>query len=128
MNNQARNLFAPEQWKAACDRITRQNYPDWIDHFNNKLVSDVQRGRLDPNRFYPISKLTALSTAYGFQDDELVICRVSANTMKEHNPGYKLPVGFWGGCEQPVKTLLAVRMNPEKFSGLMGMYNRGKAA
>ena len=116
-------LFA-EEANHQVERMTGKTVELWNERFKARLVQDVSRGKFNPNAFYPTSKMNAICRHYGFIGDDVVFVRVPTELLVRDNPGFKPPTAFYKGMTQPVATMVAVRLNPDKYSALLGMYGK----
>ena len=105
-------------------RITGRSVDDWEAKVRGRLINDVSRGRVDPSSFFPLSELNPLCKKYGFMDDDLIFCRVDSEIVERYNPGYVAPQASFNGGRTTVKTVIAVRLCPNKYSELMGLYGK----
>ena len=116
-------LFA-EEANQQVERMTGKTVEFWNERFKARLVQDVSRGKFNPNAFYPTSKMNAICRHYGFIGDDVVFVRVPTDLILRDNPGFQPPTAFYKGMTQPVATMVAVRLNPNKYSALLGMYDK----
>ena len=109
------------------ERITGKPMHYWLGRFKERLVSDVQLGRLDPRGHYPMTKVVGMCSVYGFGADDLIYQRVETEKVMRDNLGYVPPTGYFKGFQQPVATVVAARLNPEKYAELETLYGKVKS-
>lgn len=117
-----------EEWRDAVKRITGRTMDEWDKRHKARIVNDISKGKLDPSRWIPISRITPFCTLYALGDDDLVVAQVDSEIVERDNPGYVAPEGYYNGQTRPAQTVTAARLNPDKYDALSGMYKKWSKA
>lgn len=122
LDRDARTIHIGEQtqgYEAATTRHTGKTLQEWEEEFRRRLVSDIEHGRLNPDKWFLLHQLNGLATRYGFASpDDIVVSMVPIKVLLTFH-SIKTPVD---GANGEAKTMLAARLNPEKYGHLASLY------
>lgn len=111
-----------QDFTEAAQRHSGKTVSMWTDERAQNLLKDVRSGRLNPDRWFPFSKLMLMTRRYGLEakadGDDLIFANIPTDLIKHWNPKYEVP--FHAGTL--ATKAMAFRMNPEKFAALSNMY------
>lgn len=110
-------------YPGAVARKTGKDLDDWSEEFRRRLVADVERGTLNPDKWFLPSHINGLAIRYGFADeDDLIFALVPIEILQKD---YDIKVRA-DASNGPAKQMLAARLNPEQYGHLAGIYGSKK--
>jgi len=111
-------------FREATERHTSKSVADWREEFNRRLVDDIERGRLNPDKLFLLSQMNGLATRYGFcESDDIVISLVPIELLQSY---HKIPIPVDKAMGRTATHRMAARLNPEKYGHLSSIYGRGR--
>jgi hypothetical protein len=111
--------------EARCKRVTGKSLQDWDEERNNLLMADVATGRLNPARWMPAFKLSAMARRYGLMEDGVIEWgTVSWDELKTWNRD--LPRIRFDRSGKVVKSDQAFRLCPKACEDLYRLYGTAK--
>lgn len=102
-------------------KLTERTVDEWQEEFKRRLLDDIEHGRLNPDKWFLLSQINGLAMRYGFAaEDDLQLGKVSVDVMRSYH-NLELRADPANG---PAKSMIAVRLNPDKYGHLASIYGR----
>jgi len=119
LNTQSISATLPRDLEELTAEFTKHTVGEWHEEFKRRLVDDIERGRLNPDKWFLLSQINGLAMRYGFAaEDDLQIGKVSVKVMQsQHNLELKADP-----ANGPARSMIAVRLNPDKYGHLASIY------